>query len=210
VRHRIFVAFPRSENSITGQGSRSYDIFIGLLWTHFGTPTSDAGSGTEHEFERAYRRFQDSPDDVRIMLYFKDAPVNPTEINPAELQKVSAFKVRVGKLGAYYWPYKTPDEFGNLVRGHLTRQVQTFRKSWGSRKGAGHSEVTRTAVPNPSVQAIAAETIQLGFIELLQVANDNFDQIPQSSERIRQTGEDIKRRVEQRTAELAKGSAIGC
>src|SRR5438309_1896456 len=29
-----------------------YDIFIGIMWKRFGTPTGRAGSGTEEEFDR--------------------------------------------------------------------------------------------------------------------------------------------------------------
>ena len=35
---------------INSQVSDEYDIFIGILWTRFGTPTERAGSGTEEEF----------------------------------------------------------------------------------------------------------------------------------------------------------------
>src|SRR6185503_17165509 len=31
-----------------------YDIFVGIMWRRFGTPTAEAGSGTEEEFNRAY------------------------------------------------------------------------------------------------------------------------------------------------------------
>jgi len=31
-----------------------YDIFIGIMWRRFGTPTGVAGSGTEEEYRIAY------------------------------------------------------------------------------------------------------------------------------------------------------------
>ena len=34
------------------------DILIGIFWKRFGTPTPDAGSGTEHEFKIAYERWK--------------------------------------------------------------------------------------------------------------------------------------------------------
>ena len=57
-----------------------YDIFIGLLWVRFGTPTKNAGSGTQQEFEKAYARFQEAPGQIRIMFYFKEAPVSPADL----------------------------------------------------------------------------------------------------------------------------------
>src|SRR5438034_3225907 len=34
------------------------DIFIGLMWGRYGTPTGRAGSGTEEEFTRALARYR--------------------------------------------------------------------------------------------------------------------------------------------------------
>src|SRR5689334_20332565 len=48
-----------------------YDLYIGLLGTRFGTPTANAGSGTEHEFKEAYRRYVENPSSVRLLFYFK-------------------------------------------------------------------------------------------------------------------------------------------
>jgi len=53
----------------------SYDIFIGILWKKFGTLTGRACSGTEEEFNRAYERYKENPSKLRIMFYFKTAPL---------------------------------------------------------------------------------------------------------------------------------------
>src|ERR1019366_132994 len=45
-----------------------YDIFVGLMWAKFGTPTGRAGSGTEEEFHRALKRFQENAGSVKIMF----------------------------------------------------------------------------------------------------------------------------------------------
>jgi hypothetical protein len=41
---------------INRQINDDYEVFIGLLWTRFGTPTPRAESGTIEEFERARTR----------------------------------------------------------------------------------------------------------------------------------------------------------
>ncbi|MYD31374.1 MAG: DUF4062 domain-containing protein, partial [Nitrospira sp. SB0661_bin_20] len=46
------------QDVINKQISDAYDIFIGIMWTRFGTPTPRAGSGTEEEFLRAYDRYK--------------------------------------------------------------------------------------------------------------------------------------------------------
>ena len=38
-----------------------YDLFIGILWNRFGTPTGRAESGTREEFDQAYARWQHDP-----------------------------------------------------------------------------------------------------------------------------------------------------
>src|ERR1700756_3440394 len=38
------------QDVLNRQLPNDYDIFIGLMWTKFGTPTGRAGSGTEEEF----------------------------------------------------------------------------------------------------------------------------------------------------------------
>ncbi|WP_462074860.1 hypothetical protein [Nitrospira sp. CMX1] len=50
-----------------------YDIFIGIMWRRFGTPTGVAGSGTEGEFRIAYKRWQENPQ-IALMFYFCQEP----------------------------------------------------------------------------------------------------------------------------------------
>src|ERR1044071_5111778 len=59
---------------INAQIGADYDIFIGILWKHFGTPTKTAGSGTEAEFRLALERCRNNPDTLRVLFYFKTAP----------------------------------------------------------------------------------------------------------------------------------------
>ena len=73
-----------------------YDLFIGLMWMKFGTPTAAAGSGTEEEFYHALKRFQNEPDSLQILFYFKDTLPNSLEdINPFELKKINEFKEKI-------------------------------------------------------------------------------------------------------------------
>jgi hypothetical protein len=38
-----------------------YEIFVGVTWRRFGTPTGTAGSGTEEQFRIAYDRWEKNP-----------------------------------------------------------------------------------------------------------------------------------------------------
>jgi|CXWL01.1.fsa_nt_gi hypothetical protein len=110
-----------------------YEIFLGILWCRFGTKTSDAGSGTEHEFNRALERFRANPLCLRILVYFSDAELSPRSINPSQLRKVQTFQNNLAGKGVLYKTYPGSGEFRAFVRADLARQVLEFNKTWGGR-----------------------------------------------------------------------------
>ena len=79
--HPGFGADP--QDVINSQIGEEYDIFIGIMWGRFGSPTKRAESGTEEEFNRAYTRLSNSSNSVQIMFYFKDAAIPPSKIDQA-------------------------------------------------------------------------------------------------------------------------------
>lgn len=93
-----------------------FDLFIGIMWCRFGTETNRAGSGTVEEFERAKARFDAEPASVRLMLYFKDAPIAPSQVDPSQLAKIADFKVMIGREGGLYSSFSTLDQFEKLIR----------------------------------------------------------------------------------------------
>lgn len=65
----------RPEQVILDQaGIEHTDLFIGILWNRFGTPTGKAPSGTEEEFEVAYEAWK-ARRKPHIMFYFCQPPV---------------------------------------------------------------------------------------------------------------------------------------
>ena len=53
-----------------------YDVFVGILWKRFGTPTGRAESGTEEEFRLAFDSWKKTKR-PHILLYFYTAPLVP-------------------------------------------------------------------------------------------------------------------------------------
>ena len=108
------------------------DILIGIFWKHFGTPVSDAGSGTAHEFQRAYEAWQQHQR-PHIMMYFNQRAYTPK--TPAEAEqwaKVLAFRASFPKEGLW-WSYRGKAQFEKLVRRHLTQLIlRELRPSSGS------------------------------------------------------------------------------
>lgn len=63
-----------SVQDIVNKDIPEYDLFVGLLWMKFGTPTKDFGSGTEEEFNIAHKRFISNDKSLQILFYFKNSP----------------------------------------------------------------------------------------------------------------------------------------
>ena len=69
-----------AQDVVNQQIGDDYDIFLGIMWGRFGSPTNRAESGTEEEFNLACSRWKTSPGSVQIMFYFKDAGIPPSKI----------------------------------------------------------------------------------------------------------------------------------
>lgn len=106
---------------------QDYDIFIGIMWQRFGTPTLRAPSGTLEEFQTAKLRFDEDPDSVRIMVYFKDAPIAPSKIDATQIKAISDFRATLGPQGGLYWVFEDTDQFERLARIHLQKAIQDWR-----------------------------------------------------------------------------------
>lgn len=114
-------AMGRAQGVINSQLGQ-YDIFIGIMWKRFGTPTGRAESGTQEEFELAYKQWE-STKSIRILFYFCQAPFMPRAVEEiTQLQKVVEFREFLSKLGLT-WEYPNRDEFPNIVRPHLARII---------------------------------------------------------------------------------------
>lgn len=101
-----------------------YDIFIGLLWKKFGTPTEKAGSGTEEEFLNAFDRFINQKEDIQVLFYFKDAvPKSLKEINASELMKIENFKTELSEKKVLYWEFDTCENLKNFLRLHIPKRI---------------------------------------------------------------------------------------
>lgn len=105
----------------------NYDIFIGLLWKKFGTPTENAGSGTEEEFLIAYGRFFNDKENIQVLFYFKDSvPTSLKEISATELLKIENFKSKLSDKHVLYWHFDTSDNLKNFLRLHIPKRIKNL------------------------------------------------------------------------------------
>jgi len=103
------------------------DLLIGIFWKHFGTPTPDGTTGTEHEFNLAYETWQEkrSP---QIFVYFNQKSYTPkSKAETEQWGQVIEFKGKFPKEGLW-WAYKGKAQFEKLVRNHLMNYVALLEK----------------------------------------------------------------------------------
>jgi hypothetical protein len=115
-----YAALGRPQGVINAQID-SYDIFVGIMWNRFGTPTGESGSGTEEEFRRAYASWE-STDSPHVMFYFCSDPMPEATIEAYEQKiKVEKFKKELSKKGLTFSYEKT--EFQSLFRKQIENVV---------------------------------------------------------------------------------------
>jgi len=100
-----------------------YDIFIGMMWKRFGTPTNVAGSGTEEEFNRAYEKWQ-KDNALPVLFYFcQNATSLPGSLEEVDqLRKVIEFKMKLFNKGLI-WEYTDQKAFADVIRPHLVMTI---------------------------------------------------------------------------------------
>jgi hypothetical protein len=119
------------QDVINTQLGEDYDVFLGIMWKRFGTPTGRASSGTVEEFERALKRRQMSGQ-PELMFYFKKANLD-TGDDATQLHAVQQFRSKIAKDGLLYWEFLSSEQFSQLVRVHLTRHVQNWIRRYRER-----------------------------------------------------------------------------
>lgn len=184
---------------INEQIPNDYDLFIGLMWYRFGTPTDRAGSGTIEEFERAKKRFDENPDSLQIMFYFKDAtiPLAPSKIDTNQLSRVAKFRSCLGEEGGLYWSFNSAEDFEKLVRMHLTKHVQDWRRKQICPPSSQTLVVSEIEKP----QEIGGDDDEAGLFDLMEKVEDEFEILGEVCNRIAVATDDIGKRMEERTVE---------
>jgi hypothetical protein len=98
------------------------DVVVGIFWKRFGTPTLDAGSGTEHELRRAWSAWRENGR-PQVMAYFCQRPHMPqSSVEAAQLQQVLGFRESMPEQ-QLWWTYTSIGDFEQAVREHLTAFV---------------------------------------------------------------------------------------
>ena len=191
---------------INEQMPQDFDLFIGIMWYRFGTPTGRAGSGTVEEFQRAKDRYDANPDALQLMIYFKDLPasVPPTQLDAKQLESVAKFRSSLGDEGGLYWTFQTFDDFEKLVRSHLTKYIQAWQSRNNIPRPSSASEDKITTTEDASNQDGDDE---IGLLDLMEQFEDEFSTLGEITQRIASATTEIGEKMNARTAETTEFSA---
>jgi hypothetical protein len=186
------------QDVINEQVPDDYDVFVGIMWCRYGTQTGRAGSGTVEEFNRAKSRYDSDPEAVQLMVYFKDEPVPPSKLDPEQLSKVMRFRDSLGTEGVLYWPFNGVEQFEKLIRLHLARQVQ----AWKRREEKGSAVRLMSDELLPARVGDHDDQDDEGLLDLIEIAEDRFAELTEIAERIAGATEDLGTKMRQRTGEI--------
>lgn len=130
-----------------------YDIFVGIMWKRFGSPTGVADSGTEEEFRLAYKAWIEN-DSPQIMFYFCHAPfmaLNQMELE--QLSKVLTFRKELQQKGLT-WNYGDSDSFADVIRPHLVQILINISAQLCEFVDFGESKTSKNASSKDTITPI--------------------------------------------------------
>nr|WP_315190052.1 DUF4062 domain-containing protein [uncultured Flavobacterium sp.] len=183
--------------SIINKDIPTYDLFIGLLWMRFGTPTIEFGSGTEEEFNIAYKKFKENNNSLQILLYFKNAsPKNLNDIDPEQLGKIQNFKSSLGEKNVLYWDFNSNEELSRFLRLHIPTRIENLKSK------NNHSTTVKeihTVVETIEVQEVEEE---LGVLDYQELIEEYFTISTQSLTRISEATVWIGKEMDRKTSEI--------
>src|SRR5947209_1872859 len=129
------------------------DVFVGIFWTRFRTPVFDGKSGTEHEFNRAYKSWRQTGR-PEILFYFNEKPyVLRTEQELDQVRRIIKFRSEF-PIEGLWWTYKGTQKFKKLLRQHLTTVLHRLDSSRAPEHGNTNTE-------RASSDARADSTVQI-------------------------------------------------
>lgn len=165
----------------------------------FGTPTKEFGSGTEEEFNIAYKKFKEDNNSLQILFYFKNAaPKSLDDINPAQLGKVKDFKLTLGEKNVLFWDYNSKEELTRFLRLHIPTRIESLKSK---KKNTSLNKVDTLEIERTEVNEIEEE---LGIIDYQEFIEEYFAVSTQSLTRISEATTWIGKEMNKKTAEINK------
>ena len=142
--------------ALINEDMETCDIFIGVLWTKWGTRPAVDGpytSGFEEEFELSFSRYNNTNTPI-MTLFFKDIDSVFLTDPGLELKKVIEFKKRIQQEKILLYDTFSSDEiFADKIRAFLTRHAIKLLQQSSSTVEVRSTELNEPPVPISSLVA---------------------------------------------------------
>lgn len=188
----------RAQEVITSQIGE-YDIFVGIMWKRFGSPTGKSSSGTKEEFDNAYSLYLNKT--IRhIAFYFceTDIPMPKSVGDCEQLREVVEFRQQLNHI-MLAKSYKDLDEFKRVIYSDLFSIVNEVLTSSYIRV----SHENQDKLDPKSLLNMAAILSEKGNVEgsiniLHQIADEHLDSLDnlEKAEVMRLIGVQYRHRAE--------------
>jgi hypothetical protein len=122
--HAVPTAGVRPQQAINDQLVATSDMVIAMFWTRLGSPTGVAEAGTVEEIGQ----FVESGKPA--MIYFSKRPIDPSQINTEQFEKLRKYKSETYK-NSLVGDFGTVAQFRDTLHRHLTMQVRALKKRHG-------------------------------------------------------------------------------
>ncbi|MGK4568361.1 DUF4062 domain-containing protein [Flavobacterium sp. 3HN19-14] len=176
----------------------AYDLFIGLLWMRFGTPTAEFGSGTEEEFNIAHERFIKDNKSIQILFYFKNSPPHSLDmINPEQLSKIMSFKTSLGEKNILHWEFNALEELQRFLRIHIPTRINELMNNSSTIKEP------KISIDTDDIQIQEYED-EYGVLDYQEVIQESFSTSTDALSRISSAMEWIGNEMNKKTKEIER------
>lgn len=109
--------------------TQDYDIFVGMMWKKYGSPTPRAGSATDEEYTHALESFRSNGHCKDIIFMFSKMPFNIYEVEPDQLAKVQTFRKRIEEDGVLHKDYDSIDDFAKQLKVALYQSITKLEQT---------------------------------------------------------------------------------
>ena len=191
-----------AQDVINSQINDEYDIFVGIMWGRFGSPTKRNQSGTKEEFERAFLKYKKNKTAVSIMLYFKTAPISVVDIDPDQIKNINVFKQELKEKGVLYGQFTQIDEFEKIFRLNLTVLLNSLINN-SPHENEGLITITNNnEVDSPNID----ESEEIGLYENIDIAVQYMQDMLPILIRISKYIADLGTKINRRTSKINNAS----
>lgn len=183
----VFVDLLRWEDVLPGMGRPQQiildqadiddtDVFVGILWNRFGTPSGKSHSGTEEEFDVAYRAWH-AVGRPHILLFFCTRPASlNSEEELRQRSKVLVFKSKVENMGLVR-SFETSSHFESLLRYDLSNFLLAHFSRPDVRATATDKAPDSAAAsqfPTGEISKSALEAVAAGKKKMIRIPGGEF------------------------------------